>query len=54
MQHEFFFYLLKKASNNTINQLEFTIGLGKYTEKNLTPQLINHYQDILRLIPFIK
>lgn len=28
-----FFYLLKKASNNTINQLEFTIGLGKYTEK---------------------
>lgn len=28
-----FFYLLKKASNNNINQLEFIINLGKYIEK---------------------
>lgn len=31
--HNSFFYLLKKSSVNCINQLEFTIGLGKYVEK---------------------
>ena len=35
-----FFYLLKKASNNNLNQLEFIIGLGKYTEKKFNT-LIN-------------
>ncbi|MFL0195831.1 CotS family spore coat protein [Clostridium sp. WILCCON 0269] len=28
-----FFYLLRKASNNNIEQLEFVVGLGKYAEK---------------------
>ncbi|KAA8672932.1 CotS family spore coat protein [Clostridium sp. HV4-5-A1G] len=31
--HNSFFYLLKKASSNCINQLEFTIEFGKYVEK---------------------
>ncbi|MBA5849864.1 CotS family spore coat protein [Clostridium sp. cel8] len=38
--HNSFFYLLKKASNNTETQLKFIIEFGKYVEKKFNTSLI--------------
>ncbi|MBR9647898.1 CotS family spore coat protein [Clostridium tyrobutyricum] len=37
--HKSFFYLLKKASNNNINQMNFIINLGRHVEKKFNTKI---------------